>query len=157
VGDVVEFQHLGDTIVIRFLQNADVEGENFSLKGDCIEVFIDNQDQNLKNVNNSPTIKEIYAIGNASFWQKLYSGKGNRISMYPMQKLLVLEGNAEITEANHGTVIGEILTLDNMNRRIKTEGLSTKRSSISFENAESFQNPWKRQQNKQDDERDKSK
>ena len=37
-GDVAEIQDFGGFISMRFLQNANVDGEDFHLHGDCIHV-----------------------------------------------------------------------------------------------------------------------
>jgi lipopolysaccharide export system protein LptA len=130
--DAVEIQHRNGGVALRFSKNANVAGDGFQLSADCIEILVNGagirgEAQQLS------AISEIHATDGASFWQKSCNGKGDRIDIYPPRKILTLEGNAEITDVNNGTVRGEVLTIDSANRRIRANGMQSKRPSMSID------------------------
>ncbi|MDR1432775.1 MAG: hypothetical protein LBI61_00315 [Puniceicoccales bacterium] len=132
-GDVAEIQDFDSFISMRFLQNASVDGEDFHLCGDCIEIILDSNRRPGEDAANLSAVREIHATINASFEQKSHSGKADRISIYPAKKILILDGNGEITDSEEGTVRGEKLIFDSANRQIIADGSAKKRSVISID------------------------
>jgi lipopolysaccharide export system protein LptA len=115
------------------MQNAQINGENFSLRGDGLEILMEKSDPHDFGCSGLSSIREIHAAGNATFESQSHSGKADKISIFPSTKILVLENNAEITSVDEGTVRGEILILDRANNRIKTEKISSERFTISVD------------------------
>jgi lipopolysaccharide export system protein LptA len=133
--DSAEIQDLGDCISMHFFDNANIDDENFHLGGDTMQILISKNNRHSDGVADLTAINEIHAIGNGSFWQGIHSGKADKISIYPSEKILVLEGNAEISDAETGTVHGNVLVFDSANGRVKTGKCENKRHSIAIDGA----------------------
>jgi lipopolysaccharide export system protein LptA len=82
------------------------------LSGDLIQISISNDSQQTSNVVNLTAVKEIHAMSNATFEKSQYRGKADQITIYPSTKFIILEGHAEIQDANLGTMYQQTLTLD---------------------------------------------
>jgi lipopolysaccharide export system protein LptA len=142
--DVVEIQAAEDFTSLNFLRNASISGDDFLLTGDRIDILVSTVESEIIRAPCLSSIREIHAIDNAAFEQKFHSGKANKISIYPLEKILVLEGNAEISDAENGTVHGETLIFDSINKRVKIEQSEFGRSSIYIENFSKFKIPEKK-------------
>jgi lipopolysaccharide export system protein LptA len=117
--DILEIQTKRSNVHMHFSHNAYVDGDKFSLKGDHIQVIIANGSQQMPNLS---AVKEIHAMGNATFEWISYVGKADQIGIYPTKNFIILEGNAEIRDEDSKTMFGQTLTLDLKNKQIKSEG-----------------------------------
>ena len=121
-----------DNIVMVFQEDAVASGENFTLSGDCLKI-ISSSCKDFKQVSNGSTIKEICATENPSFQYNQFSGTSDRIIILPQQEMVILEGNASITDQEHGTVKGERLVLDAIQQTISNTSDSTYRSHFKID------------------------
>jgi lipopolysaccharide export system protein LptA len=147
--DVVEIQSVKNFTTLRFLQNASIRSDDFSISGGCIDVFVSGNRNDVAHASSLSSVREIHAIDGATFEQKFRSGRADRISVYPDERIMILEGNAEISDAESGTVRGETLIFDSLNRKIKTERTKPGRSSISIDSLSKFKPPTRWQKSEE--------
>lgn len=136
--DAMEIQTLSTNMQMRFYHNACVDGDEFSLSANHIQIAIVNGARQVSSTLNLSVIEEIHATGNATFEQASYAGRANKISIYPAKKLIVLEGNAEIENEKSGIIYGQTLILDLENKKIRSESSEFERSTISINDISKF-------------------
>ncbi|MDR1173253.1 MAG: LptA/OstA family protein, partial [Puniceicoccales bacterium] len=126
----------GPDVHMHFSHNAYIDGNNFSLKGDHIQVTIPNGSQSKPNLS---VVKEIHALGNATFQWASYGGKADQISIDPSKNFILLEGNAEMWDEDSRTMSGQTLILDLKRKRIEPKGSEFEQPIISVSDISTFE------------------